>query len=212
LGLALRYGSTLHERFKRHRDRHIEISTCRHEDVQAVYELAVGHFGEGVTPPDQIHRILARHRTGLKTAHWVGGGQPRELCGYFFVIPINRSLATKIHMDRFKVVDIDVDDIPRQPRYAYATYIGGIVGIGKPARHEILGALKAALDNSPRTKSGLVYAKAATEAGLRALDGYKFRPVHTKATGIDCYYYRDIHPANGAPKQSESLGLAPAFA
>lgn len=194
VGLAVCYGGAIYDWFKDQQARHIEITTCKApEDMQAVYELAVSKFGEGVTPPDQIQGIQNRYRDSLKVAHWVGGKEPRELCGYYITFPMNKRLVDKIHYDRFNVTDIDATDIPERPRYAYATYIGGIVGVGGHAKAELTGALKAELAMAARTKSGRVYARAATKEGLRVLTRNGFAPVFKRATGLDCYYYRDLH-------------------
>ena len=165
------------------------ILTCSNRDVEAVHKFAMKFFGNAVTNPDQIRKILSKYKYGLKIGISHRNGS-KDIIGYFFYFPLNKVAVDKIKKFEFDVTKIEKEDVSTKPRYGQAIYIGAIAANSLSARAQMLGALKQAVEEAKLTKTKTVYARAASMDGLRILKKHGFLPVHPRANEEGCFFFK----------------------
>lgn len=167
------------------------IDFCSKHEVEIVHHFAKTFFGNEVTDPEKIHLIIRKYRNGLRIAKKFTD-EGVSIIAYIFYFPINKSTVEKIHKYEFDVKDLKASDIASHPRYGYAMYIGAIAGRGVVAKAQMLSVLMDKQDEAKKTKTKTVYARAASRDGLRLLKKRGFKPVHTKADDVECFFMKVV--------------------
>lgn len=165
------------------------ISDCRDSEIERVHDFATDFFGEDVTGVEKIRSICKKYRNGLKVGYSVND---RDIVGYIFYFPLNKTAVTKIKEFTFSAKDLTDTDVAKHAKYGHAMYIGAIAAKGFMAKAQMMGALKMAEQEAIKTRSKTVYARAATQPGLRILLKHKFEPVHPNAVGVGNFYFKSL--------------------
>lgn len=156
--------------------------------VEGVQKIAKQYFGETTTNQEKTKEIISKYKDGLRVACAKNREGEIEVVGYYFLFPINKRCVDRIYAFDFDIGSISSDDIATKPRFGYAMYVGAIAAKGWLARAELLGALKATEDQVALTKTKTAYARAATKRGREVLLQHGFKPVHSKADDVECFY------------------------
>lgn len=169
-----------------------QIINPRDEEIEAVYRFAQAMFGDEVTPESVIKKITSKYKSGLKVAKRKTD-EGEFVVGYIFYFPINKSVVDRIIRYEFSAKDLCESDVCKNERYGYAYYVGAVAAKGFRAKAQMLGALKSHEDLVRLTKTKTIYAKAASDDGLRIIKKSGFVPVHAMADGTGCFFKKTLN-------------------
>jgi hypothetical protein len=172
------------------RDSGCRLERAQERDVPAMHAIATQHFGANVTSQRQMRGYVKRN----KNIFWVlissrQQGRSYSVDGYLCLIPMTELMAGKADRHEFDVTLLFPGDIPGPREQAHAIYIGAVVGRTVRAKGQALGhLLEKAQTEASKTVAKTIYARAASDDGLRLLNDHDFTPVLSERIGLSALY------------------------
>jgi hypothetical protein len=160
------------------------LELCADADIDEVSKLASESFGPLAASADR-NRFL-QSIDGL--SYWKLSNKAKRIVGFYCLFRLTAAGTRAIRRGEFEITNCPQEYLRRDQKYHYKDiYIAGIFGDGKKAQAMIWGALnQRAFELRPKN----IFARAASEDGLRLLEQNGFSPVNSKRTGIGELYRR----------------------
>lgn len=145
------------------------VDMCSPDDVEQIAQMASEMFGPNATPVARTHELHALDSEIFRAIR----GDQKQLCGYVCMIRLSRAGLDAAMNDDFDVVSCPADYIRTDGKKKYSDiYIGALYGTNRLAKHTALGATLGTLQ---AWKARWIFARAATDDGVRILDKYEFK-------------------------------------
>jgi hypothetical protein len=157
------------------------------KDLNWMYRYASEFFGERISTYDQM-MTCHRKNSGI---YWVvkkitskSNASTETNVGYFCVFPLNKSATLSVERGELDGSKITREHIASKFAAAAGLYIGAIAARQHGAKGCAIFELKQMLDWHRYRNCNRIYAKAATEDGLRLLKKHGFRPLSGTDKGV----------------------------
>jgi hypothetical protein len=160
----------------------LTLSTCTFDDLAAISKLAATEFGVYAASLERNRALFATD----DQSYWkiTDGGE--RIVGFYCLFRLTAMGTRAVNRGEFDIVTCPTDYLRKDKKYRYVNiYIAGLFGESKKAQAMVLGALnRHGLEIRPKA----MFARAASEDGLRLLEKAKFSPVHPQKIGLGTLY------------------------
>lgn len=159
-----------------------DVKHCSDNDVIKIAYIASDIFGDRATSVDQAIRLHNIDGNAFKYIE----DQCGNLRAYYCLIRLTKAGAKAIERDDFNISTVPIEYIRRDSAYRNAYYyIGAIYGDSRQSKDFVAGTLNGRLSEVRPKK---VFARAATEDGLKILKKRGFKPVNGRDPGLDMLF------------------------
>lgn len=164
-------------------DRECFPRPCDDTDIPAIVDCADQLF-DGATDLEQTLRL---HRTD-QNAFTVYQDADGNFLGYSCVVRLTKRGVASLKRDDFSILNIPLEYIRRDEKMNDCyLYIGAVCSVDRSYNSVIYSSLCGGIvKQSPKA----VYARAASDAGLRAMKRWKFSALHHGKEGVGHIYHR----------------------
>jgi hypothetical protein len=160
------------------------LELCTEADLDEVSKLASESFGPLAASADRNRYLLSID----ERSYWKLSNKAKRIVGFYCLFRLTAAGTRAIKRGEFEITTCPNEYLRKDQKYYYKDiYIAGIFGNGKRAQGMIWGALnQRAVELRPTS----IFARAASEDGLRLLEQHGFLPVNSKKSGIGELYRR----------------------
>ncbi|MEI2387285.1 hypothetical protein [Breoghania sp. JC706] len=166
------------------------VEPCNFADLNQIDTISNNVFGDESSNIEQIRRIYSiDHKSFWKVFKRRDDGKI-SINGYFCIYKISKSGISAIKNGTFNGANPDrawLDTSNQKNKKTY--YIGAIYSKSRYGKAAALSGINAIFNE--RNPSAL-FARAATEDGIRSLNSNKFEPVTPRRVGIGAYYTKNF--------------------
>jgi hypothetical protein len=174
-----------------------ETRRATYNDLTWIYDYAVTYFGETISPLDRMRKwygkngevfwLISRVKSG-------GAKKQEQLSGYFCILPLNKRGRQLLEENQIDGSSMTTDYLAPRHTRPRAVYIGAIAASDRKARAHGLEAIQRYMTKPKFEEVRRLYAKAATDDGLRLLRKNHFKPMPNAKGEVGDLYYRDVPP------------------
>lgn len=170
-----------YERILRRFD-NLTLAPCTVDDLTSISKLAAHEFGGYAASLERNKALFAMDNQ----SYWKITGGQGQIVGFYCLLRLTAMGTRAIKRGEFDIVTCPLEYLRKDKKYKFVNiYIAGLFGEKKNARAMALGALnKHGLDIRPKG----MFARAASEDGLRLLEKAKFVPNQPEKSGIGALY------------------------
>jgi hypothetical protein len=160
----------------------IELQVCAAADLDEISRLSAAEFGP----------LAASHQRNLRLfgldeqSYWKVIDKAGGIVGFYTLFRLTAAGTRAIARGDFAITTCPVEYLRKDKKYFYKTlYVAAMFGKNKKARAMVWGALnQRVVELRPKN----VFARAATEDGLRLLEKASFSPVQADKPGVGALY------------------------
>jgi hypothetical protein len=160
------------------------LELCTDRDIGEVSKLAVESFGPLAASADRNRFLMSVD----SLSYWKLSNKAKRIVGFYCLFRLTAAGTRAIKRGEFEITSCPQEYLRRDQKYHHRDiYIAGIFGSGKKAQAMIWGALnQRAIELRPKN----IFARAASDDGLRLLGQNGFSPINPKKAGIGELYRR----------------------
>jgi pimeloyl-ACP methyl ester carboxylesterase len=164
-------------------------------DSHYIHRLAESWFGEGVTPAQQIAKLIGKGKFFfvVKEIELDGGTRTESIKGYFCVFPLKAGAKDALIKGDLSGAQVSIDHVEAGEEQPACVYIGAVVGESDYARALIMLGLKEFLIGRKYSEDVEFIAYPLRDDGVRIATDYGFRPHYQTSSGRTLW--RHVGPA-----------------
>ena len=162
----------------------LQLAVCTLDDIVPMTEMAKAEFGDLAANAERNRWLLqVDPQSYFKIIN-----DKKKIAGFFCLFRLSKMGKKAMLRGEFDIHECPREYLRADKKYKYIdTYLGSIYGSNKIAKAMALGAVnERLLERRPTT----IFARAATDSGLRLLTDPEFRPVVATREGIGEMYMR----------------------
>lgn len=169
----------------------VVVRRLEEEDFDPLYDLAMRHFGGDIASRDVVRGVVEHNPEAAYAIGRVRDDESFRPFGYVAMLMLNEHGVKELHGGELDAQDPSMDYLVDEGVPPAAIYVWGLVATGKAIAG--LPRIMELLQSKPYRHADL-YARPATEAGLRLLKALNFVPCCNTASteGGELYIYRRI--------------------
>lgn len=169
----------------------VVVRRLEEEDFDPLYDLAMRHFGGDIATREVVRGVVEHNPEAAYAIGRVRKDETFRPFGYVALLMLNEHGVTILRHGRLDAQDPSMDCLVDEGVPPAAIYVWGLVATGKAIAG--LPRIMELLQTEPYRHADL-YARPATEAGLRLLKALNFVPCVNAASAEDgeLYTYRRI--------------------
>lgn len=162
----------------------LTLASCVADDLPQISQLAADEFGALASSVDRNRQLFERDNQ----SYWKLVNGNGAILGYYCLFRLTELGTKALNRGDFDISNCPLDYLRRDKKYKLVNiYIGAVYGKNKKAQAMVWGALN---QQGQAIRPRKIFARAASEDGLRVLQHASFVPVRADQTGLGTLYKR----------------------